>query len=155
MHSHYFYDLHTLKSNDKLKIISTKEFLELEGGSNGHFPIPTEKKDAIMRSKSSCTKRAKNPDACMAITDYFQSVGFVPQLKSSRDCLIFDQSTFQGFAMSHENELRVATFCGKRNVVLVKDELRTAQLIHFQASEKNHSLLSHFYGFVFIYKSTN
>ena len=71
-----------------------EEFLKLEGGDDGQFPIPEEDREDVLRTALECDKRAKSDIACDHILNYLEAAAFVPQFNSS-SCIVFDEDKFE------------------------------------------------------------
>uniref|UniRef100_A0A7S2HX61 O-fucosyltransferase family protein n=1 Tax=Helicotheca tamesis TaxID=374047 RepID=A0A7S2HX61_9STRA len=144
-----FFPVHSSSfEKSKLKIITTEEFLRREGGKHGRLPIEDDISEKVLKAQNHCEQRLKSDISCMPLYDHLRSVGTVPQLKAGRDCLIFDVEKFNDEDITADHEKDVLNFCSGREVTYVKRYDNDPILIHFQTSEKEYRLLSHFYGFV-------
>ena len=92
-----------------------EQFLQVEGGDDGQFPIPEEDRENVLRSAPECDKRAKSDIACDHIWDYIGASAYVPQFNSST-CVVFDEDMFETGHISAENEDMVKKFCAPRKV---------------------------------------
>ncbi len=163
-----FLDLDNEALRSKLEIISMTDFLESAGGSkkkHGHkkmFTIPGgEEGKTLRKSAEQCYYIAKSDRSCDAIYGFLRSHAYIPELQSARDCLIFDLDAHLASKTQHSTDSqifaslpnvqkeKVKDFCDKRNPIFYGNELASAPWIHFQAGEKHHRLLSHFYTFLF------
>ena len=143
-----FFNLNTPEFEKRLKIISMEEFVKKHGGSNGIVPVPEEMRKNVEKSAAHCDKRKKSNSFCGQIDDFLDKVGFVAEIEGSHTCVVFDNDLYAGNAVATEHENSIKKFCGERNQFVWTKELNDHPLIHFQAGEKHHRLLTHFYDFV-------
>jgi hypothetical protein len=111
--------LHTDAFEKHVKVITMEEFLKLEGGHDGQFPIPEEDREDVLRTALECDKRAKSDIACDHILNYLEAAAFVPQFNSS-SCIVFDEDKFKTGHVSQENEKLAKEFCAPREVRVTK-----------------------------------
>jgi hypothetical protein len=92
-----------------------EEFLEIEGGEDGQFPIPEQSREDVYGSAKECDKRAKSDISCEHIWNYLEASALVPQFNTST-CIVFDEDMFDNGYVSEENQARVKAFCSPREV---------------------------------------
>ncbi|KAL7428026.1 hypothetical protein ACHAXH_002252 [Discostella pseudostelligera] len=161
-----FLYLENVALRNKLEIISMTEFLETGSKKRrGHkkmftMPVGSEGK-TLRKSAEECIYVAKSDRPCDTIYDFLRSHAYVPELQAGRDCLIFDLDTQKASTMQHSTDsqifdslpyaqkVKVEEFCDERNPIFYGKELASAPWIHFNAGEKHHRLLNHFYTFMY------
>lgn len=144
-----FFPLHTDAFEKHVKVITMEEFLKLEGGHDGQFPIPEEDREDVLRTALECDKRAKSDIACDHILNYLEAAAFVPQFNSS-SCIVFDEDKFETGHVSQENEKLAKEFCAPREkgIYYITEELQEDPLIHFK-NKKGWRIMAHFYGYMY------
>ena len=55
-----FFPLHTEEFGKRVKVISTEEFVNREGGHDGKAPVPEAMRGKVLHSVSQCDKREKS-----------------------------------------------------------------------------------------------
>ena len=113
-----FFPLHTDAFEKNVKVITMAQFLEIEGGDEGQFPIPEDDRADVLKTADECDKRAKSDIACNHVFDYLEASAFVPQFNSSI-CVVFDEDALEHGSVSDENKDRVEKFCDPRLVRLM------------------------------------
>mmetsp|Transcript_12316 Transcript_12316/g.17538 ORF Transcript_12316/g.17538 Transcript_12316/m.17538 type:complete len:406 (+) Transcript_12316:581-1798(+) len=146
-----FYPLFTSTFQENgVPVISMEEFIKREGhrSTGGHFPVPDEDLDDVVRSAKECEKRKKSNIDCDHIFNYLRSAGHTMQW-TKKDCIVFDEDKFQGRSMSGINRKRVETFCEPaENIIYFNTTTQNQDLIYFDTSMKEYRLLAHFYGYL-------
>jgi len=110
-----FFPLYTEEFHKRVPIITMQQFLNLEGGNDGQFPIPEDARDDILRTAPECDKRAKSDIACEHILTYLEAAAFVPQFNTSH-CIVFDEDMFETGHISEDNKEAAEQFCSPREV---------------------------------------
>jgi len=140
------------KWRQKLKVISTEEFLRREGGPNGRMPINDTIKERVLAANEVCEFRHKSDRSCFPLYDHLRAVGFVPKYDPDVTCLIFDRDYMAGEKLDEETKLVVKKFCNNRKQMYYDKAWQDLPLIHFAASHigapGEYRLLSHFYSAV-------
>lgn len=144
-----FFPLGTPEFADKVKIISTAEFIKREGGAGGRAPIPDLMKENVMNSADVCENRKKSKNFCDHIKTYLNEVGHTPDVGASNDCIIFDKDLYAGNPTTSETESSIKLFCGDRNRFAWTSELNDHAVIHFRGDQKEFRLLAHFYNMIY------
>lgn len=144
-----FFPLHTEEFDKRVSVITMEEFLEIEGGEDGQFPIPEQLREEVYASSKECDKRAKSDISCEHIWNYLEASALVPQFNTST-CIVFDENMFENGATSEENEARVKAFCSPREegIFYVNKDFEDEPLIHFK-NKKGWRIMSHFYGYMY------
>lgn len=162
-----FLDLESVGLRKKVPMITMKEFLEREGTKVGDsnsaekmLSIPGGSEgEKIWRSAEQCLYVAKSDRPCEMIYGFLRSQGYVPELQAGRECLIFDSDMQRSKGEYTDSDLlglmpeaerkKVERFCDRRTPIFFGGELASVPIIHFQAGEKTHRLLNHFYTFLY------
>ena len=131
-----------------MNIISTKEFLELEGGPNGQFPIPEESRDYLMKVSTHCERRAKSNIACKPLWDYYESLpeSIVPKVASNEYCVVFGPESKADLEPRYQE--KVKKFCDFRKQFYLDESMKKASLLHFKTQQKEYRLMEHFYNLI-------
>jgi hypothetical protein len=156
----------------KLKIISTREFLEREWDTSdnkgGLFPLEDDEglKSRLIKAADVCENRDASDRSCFEMKDYLRSIGHIPQFHATHHCLIFDREVLQhslevgndadldistvASNMNADLKTRIHEFCGSRTAQYYSSEWHTPDLIHFASSDnKKYRLLNHVYSTLF------
>ena len=107
-----FFPLTDTEFSKRVKIITTEEFIELEGGSDGRVPVPAAMLENVIASASHCDKRAKSKSFCGHIDDYLKEVGYSPETRAQDGCFIFDKDIYESGNISSQNIPLIAELCG-------------------------------------------
>jgi len=110
-----FFPLHTKEFDKRVTVITMEEFLEIEGGEDGQFPIPEQSREDVYGSAKECDKRAKSDISCDHVWNYLEASALVPQFNTST-CIVFDEDMFENDYISEANKARVNEFCSPRKV---------------------------------------
>jgi len=106
-----FYPIYKPYFRNRLKIITTEEFLQREGDANGRLPISEELKERVMKAHQVCERRAKSSISCFAVYDHLRSVGYVPSIDGNKNCFVFDTDAYQGNKMTTAHSRAAKNFC--------------------------------------------
>lgn len=132
---------------ERVKIISTEEFLKREAGAHGRFPLPESTRESILKAASACDKRKKSVIPCFPLIEYLTEVGTELDVNGN-SCIIFDEEKFQGKKMLKHIDDRVRQFCNwtsPDNIYYYNSTVQNESLIHFN-NDKGNRILAHFYG---------
>jgi len=145
-----FFPLGTPEFAKKVKLISTKEFIEREGGPNGRLPVPEEMRENVTASADTCGKMKKFKSFCDNIGHYLEKVGHSPNIGAANGCIVFDRDAYagNGLGRTEESDSSIKSFCGHRKRLEWTSDLNNHTLIHFKSHEKETRLLGHFYNFL-------
>ena len=146
-----FFPLKSPQWRTKLNIITTEEFLEREGGTDGRFPIPEPNRTAVRKAAQGCVHMRKSDNWCGTLDTYFQSVATVPvyhaqpydpNKKKREGCFVFDVQAYNnggGSSADGNVQDRAKEFCGEeRHPFYFTKELNANPIVHFKASEKGY-----------------
>jgi len=144
-----FYPFDSPSLQKLVPIITTEEFLLREGGDDGQFPIPTDKRQQILNAQNYCQNREKSDIACHPLWYYLRDVGLDAKIDGG-SCFIFDspaENAENGEAMKAQID-KICKLKGRRTQYYNK-EIQDAQLLHFSVKRKGGRLLNHFYALTF------
>ena len=113
-----FFPLSDSEFKKRVKIITTEEFIELEGGSDGRVPVPAAMLEKVTASASHCEKRAKSKSFCGHIDDYLKEVGYSPETRAQDGCFVFDHDMYNSGNVSLANMPKISQLCGVSTSVL-------------------------------------
>ncbi|KAL7532761.1 hypothetical protein ACHAWF_004236 [Thalassiosira exigua] len=164
-----YHDFFNLTENNeellrRVPIITSEEFLKLEGGEDGLVPLggynETYREHLLSVSKW-CEERKKSTEYCEDLYDHFRTHGQLSPLSCEapdENCVIFDAGVFDHgaekiqvkiAAIDPEVQARMAKFCGKRSRFYYNRTMHDAPVWHFETMDLRYRLLVHYYAFVF------
>ena len=142
-------------------IISSEEFLQLEGGEDGIISMAGFNetwKTHLHEVSKSCEERKKSDVYCEDLYDHYVSHGLAGPITSEAkyaNCLVFDENVFLHGNdyidhLSPEVHKRIKKFCGlKRFPVFYNKTMHDTPVWHFETRDADHRLLVHFYAILF------
>lgn len=141
-----FYPLQGVEFQKRVKVISMQDFLAKEGAKDGRLPIPEANRSLVESAAEYCNKAGNAEHSCTPLYEYLDSVGYVPQISSEGNCLVFDMDAYQGQTPPIEIREQLAIECEKKRQITYWDaEYKDRVLIHFKAGTRETRLLTHFY----------
>lgn len=143
-----FFPVQSESFNRHLPVITAAEFLRREGGPDGQVPIPAKMREEVLKVQSHCEHRAKSKISCFKLYDYYRERGYVPAMEGSHQCMVFDEGYLKENRVDDLRTGRASKFCARRKAVYFDKKMQDTPLVHFQTSEKDHRILTHFYAFV-------
>ncbi len=143
-----FFPLGTPEFAQKVKIISTEEFIRREGGPSGRAPIPEGMRENVINSAKLCENRKISKIFCGHIKNYLNEVGHVADVGAGDGCIVFDKDLYEGNPATSESESSIKSFCGDRKRFDWTSELNNHDVIHFRADVNEFRLLAHFYNII-------
>lgn len=142
-------------------IISSEEFLQLEGGEDGIISMTGFNetwRTHLHEVSKSCEERKKSDVFCEDLYDHYVSHGQMGPITSEvkhANCLVFDENVFL-HGNDHVGKLspgvqqRIKKFCGKdRFPVYYNQTMHDTPVWHFETRDADHRLLVHFYAVLF------
>lgn len=142
-------------------IISSEEFLQLEGGEDGIISMAGFNetwKEHLHEVSRSCEERKKSDVFCEDLYDHYVSHGQMGPITTevkSKSCFVFDENVFLHGnehidKLSSDVQQRIENFCGKvRHPVYYNQQMHDTPVWHFETRDKGHRLLIHFYSILF------
>ena len=159
-----YHDFFNLTDNPELQrrvpIISSAEFLKLEGGDDGFVPLGgynSTYRDHLWKLTEWCEERKKSDVYCEDLYDHFRDHGQLSPVSMeppNEDCFLFDEGVFNNGA-SHISKMdpamqqRIKHFCKKRVPFYYNRTMHDAPVWHFETMDFRYRLLVHFYAFIF------
>eukprot|EP00339_Tiarina_fusa_P022149 CAMPEP_0116997394 /NCGR_PEP_ID=MMETSP0472-20121206/846_1 /TAXON_ID=693140 ORGANISM="Tiarina fusus, Strain LIS" /NCGR_SAMPLE_ID=MMETSP0472 /ASSEMBLY_ACC=CAM_ASM_000603 /LENGTH=637 /DNA_ID=CAMNT_0004696263 /DNA_START=60 /DNA_END=1973 /DNA_ORIENTATION=+ len=143
-----FFPLEHPEFQKRVKVISMEEFFEKEGKNT--LKLSDEEFNKIKPLSEMCLHNKESNEDCIHLYSHLREVGTQPLLEAAKNCFVFDVDTFQGKEASDDAKKRVQRFCGdNREVVYYNTDLHSPKLMHWDASQREHRLLGHFYTFFY------
>jgi len=148
-----FYSFHTDEFKKRVPVITMKEFIERE--QNKLFTLNDKDYKRVLELSVSCQNRRKSDIYCGEIFGKIQSHSkktMIAPLGTSGKfdtCLIFDEETYRSSSGQGYVSPEIKTFCGRRTPYFYSSKLDDPDILHFDAFEKEHRLLSHFYNYIY------
>ena len=143
----------------RLPIISSKEFLEIEGHKNGVIPIDYNSTFTkhLWDISENCEQRRKSDVYCEDLYDHYHKYGQLANISAewpTENCFIFDESVFTHGdeyipKLSPEVQKRILDFCGTRIPIYYSQSMHEAPVWHFETMDFKYRLLIHYYALIF------
>ena len=163
-----YYDFFNLTDNKELlrrvPIITSEEFLKLEGGKDGIIPLTSYNstyQKHLWESTKWCEERKKSDVYCEDLYDHYLKFGQLSPVSGEHpnvNCFIFDVDVFNHgeeyiTKLSPEVLKRMEQFCklqngDKRIPFFYNKTMHEAPLWHFETMSDRYRLLVHFYSFM-------
>ena len=162
-----FYDYYKLNTDlqRRVPIITSEEFLKLEGGEDGLVPLVHNStyQELLWEISRSCENRWHVAELyCGHLYDHFLYHGFQANVTTGwphNNCVVFDVDVFNhGDAhiskLSQEMTQRIKTFCREgpfdiRQPFYYNRVMHESNFVHFTTSQDDWRLLVHHYAFIF------
>jgi hypothetical protein len=143
-----FYPLSNPQLQKRVNVISMKEFIEREG--KGILKLSDEELEKLLPVAELCIYKPNSPILCDNLYKVLRERGLQPDMHGAKSCFIFDKDHFQGKEISDDVKEGVKRFCGeKRKPTFYDQSLHEPSLIHWNAADMPHRVLSHFYTFIY------
>ncbi len=155
----------------RVPIITSEEFLELEGGEDGLVPLVgynSSHQELLRKISRSCENRKIADLFCGHLYDHYLLHGLWANITSEwpiRNCLIFDVDVFNLGDYSNltaemiesilkpEMIKRINKFCtegpDQRKPYFYNQDMHSSKVLHFKTLEINWRLLAHHYAMIF------
>lgn len=143
-----FLSIMTPKAQKRVKVITFKEFIEIEGGPSGRLPIPEHLIEGVLGASEICDDEKHSFNPCLPVVQYLKEVGHLPNVRSRDACVVFDHDFFHDIEISDALEEKVLDITGFRKQAYFDQVSQEPTLIHFRGKEREYRLRAHFYGFV-------
>ncbi|KAL7535423.1 hypothetical protein ACHAXR_009712 [Thalassiosira sp. AJA248-18] len=159
-----YHDFFNLTENQELlhrvPIITSEEFLKLEGGDDGIVPLKqynSTYKEHLWSIAKWCEERKKSDVYCEDLYDHYLLHGQLAPMSAefpNENCMVFDVDVFthgEGYISKIDSKMqkRIETFCRKRVPIYYNRTMHEAKLWHFETMDFRHRLLVHYYAFMF------
>ena len=156
-------DFFNMTSNPELlrrvPIITSKEFLEIEGGEDGLVSLSgynATYRDTLLKISDQCEERKISDVFCHRLYDHYRKMGQQSPVSAEtphEDCFVFDAQVFvKGVEeidrLDSATKARIEQYCGKRGVFYYNRTMHEADVWHFETLDTRYRLLTHFYGFL-------
>ena len=143
-----FFPLEHPEFAKRVQVITMSEFIEREG--TNLLELSESDMEAIKPVAEMCLHNPDSDISCEKLYPHLRDVGYQPPMNAQfKDCLVFDEDSFQGKSISEDAQQRVKRFCGERAVHYYNNEMHEPQLLHWDASSNDYRLLNHFYAFLY------
>eukprot|EP00986_Skeletonema_menzelii_P015195 scaffold11248_cov145-Skeletonema_menzelii.AAC.3 len=143
----HFFPLFNQRFQKKVRVITMKQFLEVQFANGGYFETEdNQKKEDLLSLVDSCEKNACDEET---IFKFVRHKSYVSKLKDNENCLIFDRAAFTSGPSAitlPKTQGNIKKFCGpERQPVYYDSEMADPDILHFQTSSSRLRLLNHFY----------
>ena len=164
-----YYDFFNLTENKELlrrvPIITSEEFLKLEGGSDGLVPLTEYNetyKQHLLDITKWCEERKKSDVFCEDLYDHYLKHGQLSPVSAefpNENCFIFDEDVMMHgesyiSKLSPDVQDRIKKFCQKRVPIYYNRTMHDAPLWHFETMDFRYRLLVHYYAFMLFTNAT-
>jgi hypothetical protein len=161
-----FYDYYKLNTDlqRRVPIITSKEFLELEGGEDGLVPLGgynSSHQELLRNIANGCEQYRFANATCEHLYNHYVLHGLwvnVTSEKKGKGCVVFDVDVFNlGDAhiskLSPEMTQRIKTFCREgestRKPFYYNRDMHDSKVVHFKTHDLDWRLLVHHYALMF------
>lgn len=143
----HFFPLFSEKFQKRVKVITMKQFLEVQFAKGGYFESEeNQQKKHLLSIVDACESSLCNEKK---VFQYIGHKSYVSKLKDTKHCLVFDKAAFTSgpsAITSPKTQNNIKKFCGPEREPLYYDsEMAAPDIFHFQTGSDSRRLLNHFY----------